>query len=243
MILAHNIARAGVPSEASAASRMIVQAGSCRDGWSGVRRRMAARLVAVALGFGVLVADAGAASLLSPRLGSSARGVRTAYVDRETGEVLATVRFRVVRTEYERRGYFRIGAIPFVVVEGTLLELRDDTALRARWPMVAVWLGELFRDVEVEFRDVLVKRRGEVVPILEAKRMRITNRGDWVLSDGLSIWAGRERTDGVEGVLVFDRTDGGTLRMLLDGEWRELPFPPPGLASAQTTSQEKVSER
>ena len=97
----------------------------------------------------------------------------------------ALVRVKELRNDYRRVGFFRIGAIPLVVLDGVTIELKHTNHLSSS-------LKELPKGVFLnkhpnllEARDVRIIATTETVPRLQARTMRFLNGVQWRFFDGI----------------------------------------------------------
>ena len=110
------------------------------------------------------------------------------YRDAETTPV-AILRADRIYTEYERRGFYRIGVLPVAVMEGVRIELgRPDQAaesLRAVSRQVEEQFGDRF-----EIRGLKLQIAPAQAACLEAGRARAGRDGGLELLDGVRVFSG-----------------------------------------------------
>ena len=99
----------------------------------------------------------------------------------------AVLKVDKIHTEYQRRGFFRIGLLPLVVMEGVKIDFRQANAASsalARLPKeMKPWAGSRM----LELRDVKFAFRAEPKERLRAGKMRWLENGQWQLSNGVTI--------------------------------------------------------
>ncbi|MBI4325061.1 MAG: hypothetical protein HY674_07325 [Chloroflexi bacterium] len=92
-----------------------------------------------------------------------------------------------VFTEYQRRGFFRIGLLPLVVMDGVKIDFRQVDAASsalARLPQeLKPWAGSRM----LELRDVKFAFPVEPKERLRAGKVRWLENGQWQLSNGVTI--------------------------------------------------------
>jgi hypothetical protein len=99
----------------------------------------------------------------------------------QTTEPAAILRVDQVLTEYEKRGFFRIGVLPRVVLQGVRLEVRQPEAASRVLEHACQQLEAAARRRPVELRQLevaLPERRFE----LKAASLRVGTRGAWAVS-------------------------------------------------------------
>ncbi len=99
----------------------------------------------------------------------------------------AVLKVDKVYTEYQRRGFFRIGLLPLVVMEGVKIDFRQVDAASsalARLPKeLKPWAGSRM----LELRDVKFAFPAEPKERLRAAKVRWLENGQWQLSNGVAI--------------------------------------------------------
>lgn len=116
--------------------------------------------------------------------GSRARGaILPIYLDREPTPA-AVVRVDEIYTQYQRRGFFRIGLLPQLVAKGVTLELGQTAqmtnALRTFRPQLfAVHGSDPFLCCGIK-----VRRQNDSRLLLQAQSLKFNDQGQWELTDG-----------------------------------------------------------
>lgn len=97
----------------------------------------------------------------------------------------ALVRVKELLNDYRRVGFFRIGAMPLVVLDGLTIELKQIRNLSAS--LKGIHKGVLINKHAnlLEARDVRIIITAESSPRLQAKTMRFVDAGQWRLFDGI----------------------------------------------------------
>jgi len=120
--------------------------------------------------------------------------VRHAVVPIYTGSprrLAAQIRFDKTSTDYQRRGFFQIGAFPITVLEGVDFELPDEASLTNSLAHIHHWLKNGADMVELRRARLLI--RGESTPRIEAGRVKIL-ADRWELSGGVRSLSGGAET-------------------------------------------------
>ena len=143
---------------------------------------------------------------------------------------IAVVRVASTRTEYQRRGFLRIGALPILVAEGVRLEVRDPLATAQFLARLPEWLRAPGKGRAGELRDFQMFDRAEPDrPWLVAGRVCFAAGGQWELQAGEVREPGRAPQPFTQARLQVSGDRTGEV-MLADGRTLKL-FP-----QAQTTS-------
>jgi hypothetical protein len=100
-------------------------------------------------------------------------------------EAAAVFRANHIFNDHQRRGFFRIGALPMLVIDGMSVEVRDpagvSAALNKLGAQFAVKAGAR---KAVEGRDFRLTFAPEKDGCLRARRVRLENAAAWRLEDG-----------------------------------------------------------
>lgn len=115
----------------------------------------------------------------------ASRRIVSPVYGRESSTPIAVVRVESTRTEYQRRGFLRIGALPFLVAERVRIEVREPAAIQQLWAALPEWLRAPGKGRSVEIRGF--ELHGQEVqrgPWLKAARVRVAERGQWDLTEG-----------------------------------------------------------
>ena len=139
----------------------------------------------LATAIGLASATSGSGQSLSFDSGFRAKGaVIAVHLGWET-EPAAVLRAERVFSDYQTRGFFRIGALPMLVVEKLRVELHDTARLSTVLENVGDRLGA--RGVAwkaIEGRDFCLSFTSPNAGQVRARRLRLESRGTWALQDG-----------------------------------------------------------
>jgi len=103
----------------------------------------------------------------------------------EASRPIAVLRVEATRTEYQRRGFFRIGALPLLVAEQVRLEVRDPQATAQMFAGLPEWLRAPGRGRAGEVRDFQMRGpEPSDAPWLTVARVRMAEHGQWELKEG-----------------------------------------------------------
>ena len=146
----------------------------------------------------------------------SESGIKGAVIATYLGteqEPSSTIHVRNVRTEYQRKGFFRIGLLPMAVLEGVTIQVHDPQSLsnslthcRQRFDSRNACFLEL--------RDVQLIAVGPSTNRLACGRARPARNGKWELLDGVVFDAESKRTQAPQAIL--DVTGPSSGRLLLE---------------------------
>lgn len=92
-----------------------------------------------------------------------------------------------VHTEYEKHGFFRIGALPVAVLEGVTYEAKNPAVAAKNLARLPVWLGSE-AGKHVELRGV--KLVASPTSSLEGGRLLFSDNNRWELADGVRLISG-----------------------------------------------------
>ncbi len=101
-------------------------------------------------------------------------------------EPVAIFRAKHVFSDYQRRGFFRIGVLPLLVIDGLSIELRDPSSLPAT--LNAVPSHALFKDFvrsAVEARQFALSCDSQKDFAVRARLVRLESSDEWRLEDGV----------------------------------------------------------
>lgn len=99
----------------------------------------------------------------------------------------AVLRLGRVSSDYERRGFFRIGLLPLVAVEDARIELMAGAKLTNALSRAHGWLEHFAAGRHLELRQVSLLFPPEKTPRLLAGRARLDRQGRWLLSGGITL--------------------------------------------------------
>ena len=133
-------------------------------------------------------ARCGAASdLLSGQF--KAHSITTAFYSGTERTPSVVVRVDDIYTDYERRGFFRVGVLPLGVMEGFNLEVRQSESVTNSLVQMQNWIG-VQASKRLEFRNVKILTYGGGTNQLESSRGRIVSHGRWELFGKVRFFSG-----------------------------------------------------
>lgn len=161
------------------------------------------------LGISVTAGAEPAGSLL---FGSGA-GIKGAVITMYLGTELepsSTLRVKTVRTEYQRKGFFRIGLLPMAVLEGVTIEVHDAQSLSNSLAHCQQLFGS--RNTRLlELRDVQLIAAGSSTNHLACGRARPADDGKWELLDGVTFDSEAKRAEAPQAILQVTGQSSGWL--------------------------------
>ena len=175
-----------------------------------------------------------ASDLLSGRF--KARGVVTAFYERTELTPSMIVRADDIYTDYERKGFFRIGILPVGVMEGVTFELHHPESLTNSLAQMRDWLGSQAAK-RLEFRKVNFMTFAGVTNRLESGRARFISGGRWELLDGVRLLSGTNQLAAPRATLQVAGNQCGQLVMATDPPLTNNLFV---LTEIQTTNQKET---
>ena len=134
--------------------------------------------------------------------GLELRGVVVPFAGEGSRELAAILRVQRVYTDYETKGFFRIGVLPIEVMQGVTLEVRQPYDVAAALADLHQWLGaKTAKRLELRDFSVVLPGSRESTNRLEAARVRILNTGRWELLETVTYSAGANRVIASHGSL------------------------------------------
>jgi len=144
-------------------------------------------------------------------------GVISLYGSTEL-EPTTVVRFDQAYQDYETRGFFRIGVLPMLVMEGVTFELPHPESATNTLAQLHQWLqSKAARRLELRRVSFLVS--GPVPTRLETGRARLAANGTLSLLDGVSFVSGTNQLKAPRGVLQITGEQPGQLVMENSPPW------------------------
>ncbi len=166
-------------------------------------------LIAVVVGFWCPSMQAQFASdLLSGRF--KAHGIVTAFYEAKEHTPSMIVRADDIYTDYERKGFFRIGILPVGVMEGVTIELHHPESLTNSFAALHTWVGAQAAK-RFEFRKVKFLTFEGGTNRLESGRARLISNGKWALLDGVRFLSGTNQVTAPRATLQIAGEDTGRL--------------------------------
>lgn len=115
-----------------------------------------------------------------------------------------------IRPGCERKGFFRIGILPIVVMDGVTIEIRKPEALRENLVHLDRWLAD--RDGKrLEIRNAKLLVCASVTNSLEVGRIKIASGGKWELLDGVRLASGTNSVQAGWATLQITGPESGCL--------------------------------
>jgi hypothetical protein len=124
----------------------------------------------------------------------------------------AVVHIKTLFTDYQRRGFFRIGLLPLLVAEDVRIEVLQPEETATALQGAKKWLNPGTARKALEWRRVQFIFPNETTPRLEAGRVQLSEDGTWRLTDGVVFRAGTNETRQAEAILQVTGTQAGELR-------------------------------
>ena len=98
---------------------------------------------------------------------------------------LAILRADQLYEDYQRRGFFRIGALPMLVAEGLSVELCDTNQLSAALTQASTRFGVKAKKFKaVEGRGFSLSFSGQLKGVVHARTARLESSTEWRLQEG-----------------------------------------------------------
>jgi len=144
-------------------------------------------------------------------------GVIGLYSGTET-EPATVVRLDRAYTDYERKGFFRIGILPIGVMEGVTFELQHPESVTNGLAQLHQWL-EARAASRLELRRVSFLVSAPVTNRLETGRVRPAADGKLALLDGVSFVSGTNQMQAARGVLQITGAQAGQLVLATTPPW------------------------
>jgi hypothetical protein len=143
-------------------------------------------------------------------------GVFTLYSGTEQ-EAAILVRLDKAYTDYQRKGFFRIGALPISVMEGVTFEIEHPVALTKSLEELHRWLGPQ-GSARLEMRRLTFIVPSPTPNRLTAGRARLAGQGILELLDGVTFHSGTTQISAARGTLQIKGQTAGQL--ILEGKQR-----------------------
>jgi hypothetical protein len=128
-------------------------------------------------------------------------------------------------TDYERRGFFRIGLLPVPVAEKVQIQIQATECLTTALWMLQDWKHPATGFRRLEFRDLQISLLGEGRPRLCAAGARIGRNGALELSDVLVTGLSGQKISIARGILQVTGNETGRFSWKADDRPQQLfPF-------------------
>jgi hypothetical protein len=194
--------------------------------------------IAVFLAFLALATLNRAGEVLPP--GGGAKGVVVPLYVAGQAEPAAVLRIEKVYTDFQRRGFFRIGLLPMLVAEGVEVELRSQEHILAALKQVGDYLQRRGRATTLELRRVVIELPGRSAPRLEAGRVRFRPEGSWELAGGVRWRGASAEVQASSGTFCPAGDRAGQLLMATDNGPVEVRICNPSLGTSSQAPQTEV---
>jgi hypothetical protein len=135
------------------------------------------------------------------------------------------VRLDRVYTDYQSKGFFRIGLLPIGVMEGVTFQLRHPDSVTNALAQMHQWLGAGAAK-RLELRRVKFLVPAPVNARLESGRAQVAPGGKLELFDGVSFASGTNQMRAARGVLQITGEQAGQLVMETAPPWTNNLFGP-----------------
>jgi hypothetical protein len=147
------------------------------------------------------------------------------------------VRLDKVYTDYQRKGFFRIGTLPVGIMEGVTFELERPALLTNSLAELHRWLGPQGSS-RLELRRVTFVVSSPLSSRLETGRARVATEGRLELLDGVTFVSGTNQMSAPHGTLQIQGENAGQL--ILEGKrsWTNNLFT--HLSTVNPLNQEKI---
>jgi hypothetical protein len=160
-------------------------------------------------------------------------GVVALYSPKET-EPATVVHFDQVYTDYESKGFFRIGLLPIGVIEGAVFELQHAETVTNSLARMHQWLGPTAAK-RLELRHVSFVVSAPTTNRLETGRARLAAEGRLALFDGVIFTSGTNEIRAARGALQITGNQAGQLVMETMPPWTNNLFG--RIATPQSSNQ------
>jgi hypothetical protein len=139
-----------------------------------------------------------------------ARGVAAPFYDGAQLNPSLILRVDSVYTDYERKGFFRIGILPLAVMEGVKIEVYQPESLARGLEQMNNWLG-VRAARRVEFRKLsFVVFTGETNCLI-CSRAQAVGGGKWELLGGVHFRAGTNEVSAASAILQVNGPQTGRI--------------------------------
>lgn len=164
-------------------------------------KALIAALVCVLVAVTNLSRKASARPTLSFRSGTEAAGVvMPIYLSTTniTGSInlqaAAVIRIDSIKQDFQRRGFFRIGVLPLVALDGFTIEIIDTNRTAEALMKAHHKLKHFIKSAsEIEARHVAVVFGGQQQATISAQELRFGNDQSWQLEQGIVAQGGQRR--------------------------------------------------
>jgi len=149
----------------------------------------------------------------------------------------AIARAALVHTDFERKGFFRIGLLPLVAVEKFRLEALSAEVASDCFGQVQIWFASLSHGGKrLELREPELVVAGPTTATLKSGGIRVNPTGSWDLFDGVTFTSGTNRIHTARATLQVTGARSGRLVMQGNQPVTTIFFP------SKSTNQAKFHE-
>jgi hypothetical protein len=159
------------------------------------------------------------------------------FYDAAGQEPSVLVRLGRAYTDYERRGFFRIGALPIGVMEGVTFEVYHPDSATNGLGQLHEWL-EASAAKRTEIRHLEFIWSAATTNRLEISRARFDGRGSLVLLDGVRFLSGANEMHAPGGSLQLTGEHSGRLVLTTQPPWTNSLFA--HTATANVPTRERI---
>ena len=144
----------------------------------------------------------------------------------------AVLRISEPRVGYQRKGIFRIGALPIMAVDRAELEIVDPANKRQCLEQADQWLTRRAGDRGLELGELLITTLHDPSSSLRVKRALFTRQGDWQFTDQVDLTQGTNHWQCARGRLRMSGSQAGCLQLDSTNAPSSLPLFPSTTATA-----------
>ncbi len=138
--------------------------------------------------------------------------------DRESAPS-AIIRVEQVHTDYQRKGFFRVGLLPVCVLEGVAFEIQNTCVTSNGFAQIHKWLRAESAK-RLELRRATIQWASLTTNSIEAGRILISPAGTWELSDGVKLRISGKLIQSKRATLQAAGSRAGELLMGALPEWK-----------------------
>jgi hypothetical protein len=94
-----------------------------------------------------------------------------------------------IHLDFQRKGFFKIGMMPVLVLDGVVLSLRNTNILASHMTQLSHWI-QPDKATRVELRNFVLRNENSKTNLLEAGLVRLLPDGSWQLANGVRAISG-----------------------------------------------------
>jgi hypothetical protein len=125
-------------------------------------------------------------------------------------QCVASMRVDHLWKEFERKGFFRIGVLPMVVMKGVTFEIKQPALATNALTTLRSWTGRSGAS-RLELRQVVILVDSELTNRLSVGCIHLGAEGQWELRDGVTLCAGSKEIHSPQGTLQVTGENTGRL--------------------------------